>query len=224
MTYPGSHLLISWIFGVVGQNEEAVTSLRCTNVDDPFGFIAQDAQAAVNSAFLTTLAGAMSNCLKGTGFTWGSWSELKGMKVASIGPQGTYLGDPAVGDVIPSLIGTSSTGTPEQTVVLTLESGTAFGHATKGRMYLPHVKNATIGTPAPFMGGVSNMLNTSKTFMTSVRTACLTLPGGPQPAIISKYGSGTARRIVSLSMDNVLDVQRRRKEQLKGTRTFVAFP
>lgn len=223
MTYPGSHLLVSWIFGIAGQKEVAVTSLRCTNVDDPFGFIALDAQAAVNSAFLTTLATAMGTCLKGSGFTWGSWSQLKGMKIASIGPQGNYLGDPAVGDVAPVITGLSSTGFPQNTVVLTLDSGTSFGHATKGRMYLPHCMSATIGT-APLMGGVSNMLNTSKTFMTAVRTAMLTLPGAPQPAIISKFGSGTARRILKLSMDDILDVQRRRKEQLVGTRIFVNFP
>jgi hypothetical protein len=74
------------------------------------------------------------------------------------------------------------------------------------------------------MGGVSNMLNTSKTFMTAVRTAMLTLPGAPQPAILSKFGSGTARRILKLSMDDILDVQRRRKAQLNGTRIFVNFP
>lgn len=224
MTYPGSHLLVSWLFSVMGTDEVAVTSLRCTNPSDPFAFMAVDAQAQVTSATLTALATAMKNLLTGPSFQWGSYSQIVGMKVASIGPTGHYITDPAVGDVIPTMPGASNIPAPHDSVVITLDSGTSFGHATKGRMYLPHCRNATATTGSPFMGGVTTMLAAARVFLGAVRTTLIALPGAPEPAILSSFGAGTANRIIQLSMDNVLDTQRRRKEQLKATRSFLPFP
>lgn len=224
MTYPGGHLLVSFNFTVTGTEEIATTGLRCTYPADPLGFDPMSALNAIDSTFLLNLATAMKTLLGNASFLWGNWSNLASMKAAAIAPNGTYLLDPKVAAVNPVWFGASSVPTPFESVVLTLDSGTRIGHARTGRMYLPHCRNATATSGVPYMQGVSTMLAAAKTFLSTVRTQMLTLPGFPEPAILSNIGAGQANRIVAVSMDDVLDVQRRRKNRLRPTRTTLTFP
>lgn len=146
------------------------------------------------------------------------WSTT-GVKLATIGTDGKTIGN----EVAYHYEATPYTGAGAQhfpaqcALVCTLTSAVPRGLASKGRMYLPGVANS-ITDAGKLSSTVSAAIATNlKAFFDTVNgsidasgTIMLTSPGSKPPLV----GAGISRVVTGLRVGDVVDTQRRRRNQL----------
>lgn len=181
-------------------------------VANPQGYA--DAIAPKLKTWFTTLA---------NGFP--STASLEWVKVNSISPTGHYVDATTHQTAITSANGGVSTGTNTVmpsfcSVALTLETGLTRGHAHRGRLYLPNYSYKATG--AQISGSdATAVANAGKALLNVINT---TSDGATlvRPIVASKFG--VSNEVTGVSVDNIYDVQRRRKNRLTSTRTTLAWP
>ena len=176
--------------------------------------------------YLATNWGAVLAKMEVQDGTNGALAHITEVKLNAIGEDGKYVHPTTVSEPVENRpFGMTSNGrVPFQVAaVLTLETGFQRGHASKGRMYLP----------VPPMGISTDGLFTSIPAITAqwaeiigdLRTT-VEIDGRTTnwvPAVCSNVGTpgSNFRDVTSVSMDSRPDVQRRRANDLRGSRTLV---
>ena len=113
-------------------------------------------------------------------------------------------------------------GMPQQTLCISLLTGAKRGLASRGRFYPP----ATIAALDPD-GTVTR--NTVQAVATAARTLITNLnnwPGTDTPLggqVVVLGGNGTTRPVTAVSVGNVMDTQRRRRNKLRERYTTLAL-
>ena len=156
------------------------------------------------------------------GATSVSWA-----KVAVIGTDGHYVGDPKVAS------GAKRTGTggsgcvpPQLAPVVSFWSGSNFGRANHGRMYCP-LPSDWLGNLVATTGAVTqvyaNALRDSvKSLMAAIAGEIYTVAVPSGPHIMSSRGLGDKKPILQIGCGPVMDTQRRRRSALVDVPIYVA--
>jgi hypothetical protein len=153
-------------------------------------------------------------------------ATLKMVKVNNIGPDGKYLDQVTHQTAVngPTGGGTGQ-GPVFNTVAVTLETGTTTGRARRGRVYPPFANSVITGQ------GVSLDSTVRDSYGTAIKSLLTILlinePTGGllvRPCIASRIDA-EIKDINGVSVDSVIDVQRRRKNRAGHVRSAVmAFP
>lgn len=152
--------------------------------------------------------------------------KLKTLKANNIGPDGKYTSDtthyfdyvtPIAGnasgsplDIINSVVGTFTT------------TDRTRGPASRGRMYLPNFgASHNAGTGKTTSGNQTAIRASYVSLLNAIRNAAGTVQAAP--VLISTVNDQFSY-INAISVDDVIDVQRRRKNNLVGTRIGINWP
>jgi len=215
VAYSNQFLRLSWLFGVAGSDEIAVTGLNYTTAPGWTGAEAALAElVAADTGDL--LIGDMNSLMSTAEIQWAGYSQLTGIKIAAIGTDGAYLTEPyIVEDESPSDGSTQQTP-PQLSIVISLLSGFTLGAGNRGRMYLPHC-HLGMATDSPVSNGATTdaVAAAAADFVNAV-TGHLDddLTAVVFPAIMSQVGAGSAKGVTAVSVGSVTDTQRRRRDQL----------
>jgi hypothetical protein len=152
-------------------------------------------------------------------------ASLSLLKVNNINTDGTYVGPTTNVTTLVATGGGSAAMPAFVTLAATLETGITLGAARRGRIYLP------TAIPVASSKGVTCNSADRDSLRAKVKDLLTILlinepTGGAlvQPGIYSKIGSAV-NDINGVSVNDVFDVQRRRKNRAAGTRsTILAFP
>lgn len=115
----------------------------------------------------------------------------------------------------PQIVGIGNSLLPNQvSIVVTLLTATP-SRQTRGRMYLPALKQ-TVGDQGRNSGAqVLSILNMMGAFLEQVGTAVpLGLRAALRPVVVSQVGAGRVSEITAIRVGDVPDTQRRRREGL----------
>lgn len=217
MAYSNQFLKITWIFGIIGTDEIADTSLNYTSAPSWTG--AATALGEIDDGDIASIAGNMINLLQTTGGRWADYSELRSVKIAAVGTDGHYLVDPRIYEDTAPTTGVAIGNPAQCTTVISLRSGFSIGGGNRGRMYLPHFYMSGL-TASPFSDSTQaqhladeavSFVNATTTDMNANVTATIF------PAIMSQVGGGTSKGVTEVRVGNVTDTQRRRRDQLAET-------
>ena len=113
-------------------------------------------------------------------------------------------------------------GMPQQTLCISLLTGAKRGLASRGRFYPPATvlslgSDGTVGKPA-----VTSVATAARTLITNLNN----WPGTDTPLggqVVVLGGNGTTRPVTAVSVGNVMDTQRRRRNKLRESYTTLAL-
>lgn len=214
------HYLVAFGGDFVGETGEGwectlrVTEASGGDVLDPVAYL-----AAIKTPLSTWFAAATSKMTVESRLSW--------IKCNRIGPDGRYS-DKANShrtDYATPVSGSASSAAPAFiSLAYTWETGNARGRAHRGRMYPPSGYNcssamqvSTTDRDAAAAAGKALLAVFANAAGSNVQTK-------PMPSIYSGLDA-TVHAITGVSVNSTYDVQRRRKAQVKGTRSaIVAFP
>lgn len=214
MTYSSQFLRVSWIFSVNLTAEIAVTSLDFSTAGAWAG--ASAALAELSTADMTAIAGYYLGMMTVTGGRWADYSHLDGIKIAAIGTDGHYVADVREADLASPAIGTTIGNPIQCTQVVSLRSNTSVGKGNWGRMFLPHFYMSVV-TAQPFTDNAQalGLANAASAFITNVTTKLnASITDVIVPVIMGQTGTGTKKVVSQVRVGNVIDTQRRRRDQL----------
>lgn len=150
-------------------------------------------------------------------------ATLQYLKVNNIGADGKYVDKANTNrhDYSSVAGGAASTGAPAYVgLVGTWETGNARGLAHRGRMYLPNSALSCTGNE------VSTTVRDAvrSDYVALFAVLCTHFAAGANSAVgvVASSKNGSFHIITGVSVDTVVDVQRRRKNATKGTRSTVA--
>jgi hypothetical protein len=180
---------------------------------------------ATTTAFGEWSEGDLQDCadlygalMGSTGLYWGSYSTLKSMKLAAVGTAGEYLAEPLTKDLGAGWAGASAHVPPQDTVVLSLRSGFHLGHANYGRMYLPHtIMPLQSGQAHASSSDVAALTLSAKTFLDGINDLSSSKSHPSKIVIRSSKGAGSTKAVAEVKVGNIIDTQRRRRNQLTET-------
>lgn len=159
---------------------------------------------------------------------YGNQTFLKWAKVAVIGEDGHYAGEPKLheGSVAGQLA--SANGAPPQlALVVSYGTGTSFGKAQRGRQYWPlpiDVITAVASTTGQLPQATVDTFRTAvKTAMNAVEGEIGTVDVPVSAAVMSPSGTGTTKFITEIGVGRIIDTQRRRRNELTEATVAVAF-
>jgi len=173
------------------------------------------------AAILDAMGGLMSTAQAG----WADYSRLTGVKIAAVGTNGLNIVDPKIYEDTTPSTGASTTTLPQLTIVGTLYSGSSFGTANYGRMYLPHTKFQPVaGTPRPDPSVVSTVCTNFAGMIELVSNAInADTTDTVQPFIMSNSAPSPSKPVLSVRVGDITDTQRRRRNRLPENYASVAL-
>lgn len=219
MPYATASLYATWHHTINGTDEVAQTGLHISGT----GFDDADAIAAASALTtpqLTELADAWLEVWSESLFRCANYGRFVGVRVAPVGVGGLELADARELDVTP-VAGPSSGAIPQASTVLSLRSGSSFGRANYGRMYVPY-SSPELAATTPYItaSNVPFLADAAKAFLDRVNVVATALGAGLGVSILSPIGPGTTKSVLQVGVDRVVDTQRRRSRQLEHVYTF----
>lgn len=209
MTYPSSHLRVTWFGDAWMQQEEWSTGLRLDGTTLP-----TTAQMdALDTAFQTLFSSSAAKTSYGARY-WG-------VKVAPQNSEGLYgeTGQ-AVEKIRPAVHFTANSGgLPQATLAVTLTTGTLRGLANEGRMYLPATSHLPSDDGRITLAQADALRSVVVDFIVAVNAVGL----GPV-TVFSKVGTGAKRAVNGVRVGRVIDTQRRRRNQISEEYRYAAVP
>lgn len=222
MVYGTEFLKITWRFAIVGSEEIADTSLNLST--QVAGTYAAAALAQLDAGDAAAITDLMATCIGGDK-GWADYSQLVGLKIAAIGTDGKYLAAPLDYEDSTPAQGTVADRVPQGSGVLSLRAATTFGKGNYGRMYLPHFYGALVtGSPTTFAADAVTMAGAGKTLINStVSRVNGSITAVVSPVIMSQALAGPPKLITRVGYGDVVDTQRRRRNQLQETYSFATL-
>jgi hypothetical protein len=213
MAFPKQFLKLSFLFSIDDTVEIAETSLNISTVGtSPYDAAA--ALTALTSGDADSISGQLVGTINGPNLLWANYSTYVALKAAAIGTDGHYLTDPVLYP-FPGHTGTHDGVPPQDTVVLTLKTGSTFGKANFGRMYLPHtMAPLESATPRIAASRMPFIVADMATMIRNINTVMDGEVAASGVVILSQIGAGTVKAPVSVAVGRVIDTQRRRRNRL----------
>lgn len=215
MAYDRQFIKVTFGFTVNGTDEIADTTINYSSAAGWTGAVTALGELEDTAGIGGDALTAMSTLLGTSVLNWANYSQLRTVKYAAIGTDGSYLADPVLFEDDTPATGSNTNINPQLTVVLSLRSGFTIGKGNYGRMYLPHTRLA-MATPTPksntattdtvvaagvvFVNALTALINTDV-------TATLF------PVIMSQTGI-ISRGVTELAVGDVTDTQRRRRNRI----------
>jgi len=164
----------------------------------------------------------------GGGALWSNIVTIDWAKVAIIGTNGAYAGAPKVEEQTGKGGGSGAFPiAPQLAAAVSVWSGDTFGHANRGRSYLPVPYNfqntMTITEPRATAAAAAQLRDSYKNWLHQVAGEISTVGLPTFPAILSSLGNGTTKPIVYVSAGRVIDTMRSRRQALSEDPVWTAF-
>lgn len=141
-------------------------------------------------------------------------SKLMQIKVSNIDSAGHVVGTPSDELLAGGLSGSGTQFLPAFcAIVATLEPATNPTRRRRGRMYLPALA-AALGQGSVISDADANNIATLTAGLLGA-----VLDAGYQPIVASQVGAGANTAVAAVTVDNIIDSQRRRKNAINGTRS-----
>jgi hypothetical protein len=208
----GQHIRITWRFNVFSTDEIAETSLNFSGGVAPWtGAVATLAE--LDESDLDDTAASLVTLMGTSGLNWADYSTLVSTKAAAIGTDGSYLTDPLIAVLSPSVSGTAGNTLPQDTCCLSLRTNTNVGQGVRGRMFLPHTR-MTLPAGFAITSSVTRdaIATAGAAFVDAVNTSLSAAVTGDLIAVImGQTGSGTVKGVTFVRCGGVTDTQRRRR-------------
>jgi len=219
VTYLRAFTLISFLHRIPGSDELAQTSLHITApTTDPYP------ASTLQDNWL--LAGA--SVAAGYVELWGasdiinaSYSQFFAIKFAAVGTDGHYETDAEIYTLPTAVSGTGSDVLPQSTVVISLRSGSSFGDANFGRMYLPYTRGDNASTWQMSVARAAGIAGVGANFVAEINATAQGIFAGSRVCTLSRKGLGTIKLVEVVGCGRITDTQRRRREQLDENTQFV---
>ncbi|MGV1089627.1 MAG: hypothetical protein ACOYBX_16765, partial [Mycobacterium sp.] len=114
-----------------------------------------------------------------------------------------------------AITGGSTNVAPQLSIEVGLWSGSKFGRANYGKMYLPHTRMLLDpGTPRVSAANASTTATAMAAFITGLNGSAGGWTGTPEVQVMSRVGSGTTKTVTTVRVGRVIDTQRRRRDRL----------
>lgn len=176
-------------------------------------------------AYLAAIATPLKTWYSAAGTGMVGFANLEWIKANHIGTDGKYVdtGVTHIRDYTPVVSGGGVGVAPGYcTLAYTWETAVARGPGHRGRIYPPNATRALSGQfKVSNADATANSLNGAGLLAVLKNTAAGVAGTHGTPVVASKIG-GAIHEITGCSSDNIYDVQRRRKNRIKGTRSAVA--
>ena len=215
MAFSKQFIKFSFLFGVLGTDELAVTGINYSGAGSYATAVGQLEE--IQTADLLADATDLMADLMGTAeVQWAGYSKLTGLKVAAISTAGAYLAEPLVYEDESPGGGSTQQTPPQLSIVLSLLAATTLGTGNRGRMYLPHCHlGMPSNTPTSDEATAEAVADAGVTFINSLTTL---INGATtvdlNPVIMSEAGGGSAKDVFAVAVGTVNDTQRRRRNAL----------
>lgn len=148
-----------------------------------------------------------------------NYESLSWIKLAYIGEDGKYIGEPKIYDFPTPAQGSASFNVPPQdSIVVSHLTEARRGLAYRGRTYLPagFADATSNGKLAAVV--VTSLLTRFTTLFNAINNVATTQTGLPIKLIVnSNVRTGMSRYITAISIGNLVDTQRRRRNRLSET-------
>lgn len=173
-----------------------------------------------------TLSGPIANALAaayGGANGLARYENLSWIKLSLIGEDGLVIGEPKYYDFTTPVTGTTTIATPPQdSIVVTLTTDQARGLAHKGRIYLPSGFADVQGADGRILATtVTSIANRFNTMFSAINDYCFSTIGQYSVGVASSVGAGAFNVVTGVSVGNLIDTQRRRRNRLTEVYTSV---
>jgi hypothetical protein len=213
-------LYITWQWHMLNEDEVAQTGVH-VSVDSGI-YHALTELEALDSGSLTALDTAMFKLMSVSSLAFAPWGVYTGLKVAALGTDGKYLGEPKTFvRVTPKPGAGPGYPSPQQSIVASLLGANPAAPGSRGRMYLPYTgpNSSSSGSPRIPAGLTPSMATGVAAFIKDVNAAVDVAGSNPQrvaivsqqPASASPY---TTKQVVSVRVGDIVDTQRRRRNKM----------
>lgn len=227
MPFDQEFLRVTWNFSIIGTPEIAQTSLSFSDPTTP----TFDAFTALASADMDVLGPLlltrMQVLMESGGVKWADYSRLNSVRLAGVLETGLEIDPAKVSEDPTPAAGAIMNVPPQCSIVLSTRSGLTTGNANFGRMYLPHSLPILVAnTPFVATAATAAMATAGATFVNGVATDLNAQIGTQEVAamIMTQVVGGFSKRITQVAVGNVIDTQRRRRNQLNETYSFATIP
>lgn len=145
-----------------------------------------------------------------------SYETVSWIKLAYIGEDGKYIGEPKIYDFnVPGQGSGSFNVPPQDSIVISHLTEAKRGLAYRGRTYLPAGFGDATANGKLSSATINTILTKFTTFFNAINTITTTTTGLPIKVIVnSNVRSGMSRYVTALSVGNLVDTQRRRRNRL----------
>lgn len=225
MTYDRKHFHVTW-GGPLAQSEEWSTGVRFAKLEPLTGGPDSTTDELEDVPLTLLWTPVLDWFTSGNGGSAiGSLAQLSWLKVALLDQSGHYIKDARFLSFAPVSPPITTTLTPQDCYVVSLRSDETLGEANYGRMYVP--------TPG-WLVGQNNGLITEVQAASARGAARLMLNlltdafrqnvhDDYRPAIMSKKGTGTSKRVSRIGVGRVMDTQRRRRNRLNEATALITL-
>jgi predicted heme/steroid binding protein len=187
------------------------------------------AQGNISTQDILARCTDLINGVYGFNTNWSNVVTVDWVKLAVKDVDGKYAGAAKVSEQAPDGGGAGAFPfAPQLAVAVSFWSGSTFGRANRGRMYLPPpnalLTSLTVSEPRATVATANDLRDAIKTWLGHVAGEVSTIPLPTYPAIMSSLGTGTTKPIVQISAGRVIDTMRSRRQALEEDPTWVAYP
>lgn len=226
MAYDQEFLRVTFGFTVLNSLEIAQTGINISEVNNQI-FNAQGVRDEISMPVLGPLLLArMQTLMSNANLRWASYSRLNYVRIAAVAIDTTEYDPPLLFEDSTPGAGLVEQVIPQASLVLSLRSGLTTGAANFGRMYLPHTE-PLLAAVSPFVSGATTaaLSTAAQVFINGVNTdfnAAVTPT--VRAMIMTQVLGGTSKAVAQVAIGNVIDTQRRRRNQLPESYAFSAVP
>lgn len=219
MTFSTNSLYLTMGGELLNGTEAWMTGFHFAAPVDPGSTVVQEALELVDIADVYAGVAAFFTTAGATGFTFPVFDSLQWVKLAPIGKDGKYLGDPKVHEHETRGLGTTLTYAipPQLAVCVSLWSGSRLGKANHGRSYWPLPSNfERVDTTTGLLNvtAVNLFRDEFVRMLHAVAGEVNTVLFPTVPMILSSLGTGTAKPIERVGVGYAADTMRSRRRDL----------
>jgi hypothetical protein len=159
---------------------------------------------------------------------WGNAVAISWAKVAVLGVDGKYAGDPILAEQLPVSGGFVATGYPPQlAAVVSAWSGTNLGRANHGRSYLPvphsWMTTTTVLEPRVSAAAADGLRDDYLAMVRDIEGEVDTIEANTAWVIMSKLAAGTTKIVEQVGCGRVIDTMRSRRARLDDEQSYVGY-
>jgi hypothetical protein len=159
---------------------------------------------------------------------WGNAVTMSWAKVAVIGTNGEYAGDPILAEQPPVQGGYGAFPyVPQNAAVVSAWSGSNLGRANHGRHYLPvpwsWQNTTTVLEPRVTVAAAAGLRDGWLRMVKDVEGEVDTIEANVAWAIMSKLGTGTTKVVSKVGCGRVIDTMRSRRARLDDESVYVPY-
>ena len=220
MTYTDDHYYLTF-GGGIGGLEQWQTGVRFWPLPSNPIANADFLLSQLNSISTSDCLALVTTFIKGTFPVFQEGVTVSWLKLAVIKEDGDYAGDAKMSEQAPQGgVGGTSSPWPQLALCVSLWSGSGFGRANHGRMYLPCPAQIS---PDPITGKITPQAHVDGTrtkmlkLLADLNGEVTTLAVQTVPAIMSNIGTGTTKTVARVGVGGVLDTIRARRNHLDDT-------